>query len=151
MNGPLESAGHREDSARLGPAAAVFLAIGMEPNDLVMGVSINGNSRAYRYADVAEVGIVNDRIVDVPVVVFVNSDTREVNVYLATSPDRDGVGSVYGRGDIGPTQGQPPGETGVRVVVRLGLGGLLSELAFLPVPASPRVDGGPFDRPVARS
>ena len=69
MNGPFESEGHREDSARLGLAAAVFLAVGMEPNDLVMGVSINGDSRAYpvRYLRWRE--MVNDEVGGIPILV----------------------------------------------------------------------------------
>ena len=56
----------------------------------VIGVVVGRDSSAYRYAGVAEVGVVNDRVGDVPVVVFGDPDIREVNVYLATSPDRNG-------------------------------------------------------------
>ena len=55
----------------------------------VIGVTLDEHASAYRYEDVAEVGVVNDRVGDDPIAVFVDADTREVNVYLATPPGRD--------------------------------------------------------------
>ncbi len=56
----------------------------------VIGVTRNEHASAYRYEDVTDVGVVNDRVGDEPIAVFVDPDTREINVYLATPPGRDG-------------------------------------------------------------
>ncbi len=74
-----------EGSARIG----VFESTG-GTDFFVIGVTAGTDASAYRYPDVAEAGVVNDRVGDRPVVVFVDSETREVNVYLATPPGRDG-------------------------------------------------------------
>ena len=56
----------------------------------VIGVTLGTEASAYRYPDVAAAGVVNDRVGDRPIAVFVDADTREINVYLATPPGRDG-------------------------------------------------------------
>ena len=50
----------------------------------VIGVTLGDDASAYWYGDVAEVGVVNDRVGDQPIAVFVASDTREINVYFSS-------------------------------------------------------------------
>ena len=48
----------------------------------VIGVTLGESARGYRYADAAQQRIINDRIGEDPVVVFVDPSSRDIKVYL---------------------------------------------------------------------
>ena len=64
----------------------------------VIGVTLGDAASAYRYADVASVGIVNDRVGNQPVAVFAEAETGQVNVFLARLPGEDFALTFHRRG-----------------------------------------------------
>ena len=50
-------------------------------DDFVIGVAIEGNALAVRYADAAKAGLINESVGGEPIVVFVDPDTRTVRVF----------------------------------------------------------------------
>ena len=51
-------------------------------DDFVIGVALEDNATAYHYEDASGLRIINDKVGTHPIVVFVDPDTREINVFL---------------------------------------------------------------------
>lgn len=52
----------------------------------VIGVTLGDAASAYRYADVASAGVVNDRVGSQPIAVFAEAETGQINVFSASLP-----------------------------------------------------------------
>ena len=55
----------------------------------VIGVMLGDAASAYRYADVASAGVINDRVGSQPIAVFAEAETGQINVFLARLPGED--------------------------------------------------------------
>ena len=51
-------------------------------DDFVIGVAMGASATAYPYKLAARLGVINDHVGDHPVAVFVDPETRNINVYL---------------------------------------------------------------------
>jgi hypothetical protein len=57
-------------------------------DDFVIGITLGEHARAYRYPDVARVGVINDAVGPYPVLVYANPSTRRVQTFLRTLGQR---------------------------------------------------------------
>ena len=55
----------------------------------VIGVTLGDAASAYRFADVASAGVVNDRVGSQPIAVFAEAETGQINVFSASLPGED--------------------------------------------------------------
>ena len=75
-------------------------------DNFVIGVALQESATAYQYSLASEHRVINDRIGEHPVVVFVNPETRDIKVYLrrvgaGDSPDTSPSELVFEAGDDG--------------------------------------------------
>lgn len=57
--------------------------VGQIPHDkFVVGVSIGEDAKGFHFRSAANVGVVNETVGDFPIAVFVNCDTREIDVFI---------------------------------------------------------------------
>ncbi|MCH8207041.1 MAG: DUF3179 domain-containing protein [Chloroflexi bacterium] len=58
-------------------------------DDFVIGVALGESAAAYRFTLASELRVINDRVGEHPVAVFVDPDTRSIHVFLRTVHGRD--------------------------------------------------------------
>ena len=120
-------------------------------------MTLGDAASAYRYADVASAGVVNDRVGSQPIAVFAEAETGQINVFSASLPGEGfsltfhhrgrrfvdaQTGSTWsqftGRATEGPLEGRRLQRLAVCFLLRLGMGRFLSPLKALR-PARPAV------------
>ena len=69
----------------------------MGRNDFVFGVSLGKFTAAYPYRSASRMRVINDRVGDHPIVVFVNPETRDIKVYLQVAGTADSAPALSPR------------------------------------------------------
>lgn len=73
----------------------------VDPRELILGVELAGNSRAFRHAKLLNDKLVNDRVGDVPVVLVVALDGLSIRAFEAKLPGSTQVAEFYRKEELG--------------------------------------------------
>ena len=73
--------------------AGRFTPVVRGKDDFVIGVALQDSATAYPYGLASERRVINDRLGEHPIVVFVNPQTRDIKIYLRKVGTKDSAGA----------------------------------------------------------